>query len=67
MQVKEGDRHREGKTVFDRILDVLEEMKLVDRCIYVRRCTTRDKEIVRDIRRSKGRNLDYFPVLIVLR
>jgi precorrin-2/cobalt-factor-2 C20-methyltransferase len=54
-------------TVFDRILDVLEEMKLVDRCIYIRRCTTKDEEIVRDIRELKGRELDYLSLLIVRR
>lgn len=54
-------------TVFDRILDVLEEMKLVDRCIYIRRCTTKDEEIVRDIRKLKGRDLDYLSLLIVRR
>jgi len=54
-------------TVFDRILDVLEEMKLVDRCTYIGRCTTKDEEIVRDIRTMKGRNLDYLSLLIVRR
>ena len=54
-------------TAFDRILDVLEEMKLVDRCIYIRRCTTRDEEIVKDIRKLKGRSLDYLSLLIVRR
>ncbi|MBT9148671.1 MAG: precorrin-2 C(20)-methyltransferase [Dehalococcoidia bacterium] len=54
-------------TVFDRILDVLEEMKLVDRCIYIRRCTTKDEEIVKDIRKLKGRDLDYLSLLIVRR
>ncbi len=54
-------------TVFDRILDVLEEMKLVDRCIYISRCTTRDEEIVRNIRNLRGKNLDYLSLLIVRR
>jgi len=54
-------------TVFDRIMDVLEEMKLVDRCIYIRRCTTKDEEIVKDIRKLKGKNLDYLSLLIVRR
>ena len=53
--------------VFDRILDVLEEMELVDRCIYIRRCTTKDEEIVKDIRKLKGKNLDYLSLLIVRR
>ena len=54
-------------TVFDRILDVLEEMKLTDKCVYVKRCTTKDEEIVRDIRKLKGKNLDYLSLLIVRR
>lgn len=54
-------------TVFDRILDVIEELKLVDRCTYIRRCTTKDEEIVKDIRKLKGRNLDYLSLLIVRR
>jgi len=54
-------------TVFDRILDVLEEMKLADKCIYITRCSTKDEEIVRDIRKLKGRNLDYLSLLIVRR
>ena len=54
-------------TAFDRILDVLEEMKLVDRCTYIRRCTTKDEEIVKDIRKLKGRDLDYLSLLIVRR
>ena len=53
--------------VFDKILDILEEMKLVDRCIYIRRCTTKDEEIVKDIRKLKGKNLDYLSLLIVRR
>ena len=54
-------------TVFDKILNVLEEMKLVDRCTYIRRCTTKDEEIVKDIRKLKGKKLDYFSLLIVRR
>lgn len=54
-------------TVFDRILDVLEEMKLADRCIYIRRCTTKDEEIVRNIRKLRGQELDYLSLLIVRR
>ncbi|MCL0103402.1 precorrin-2 C(20)-methyltransferase [Dehalococcoidia bacterium] len=53
--------------VFDRILDVLEEMNLVDKCIYIKRCTTEDEEIVRDIRRLRGKTLDYLSLVIVRR
>jgi precorrin-2/cobalt-factor-2 C20-methyltransferase len=51
--------------MFDRLLAILEETKLVEKSVYVRRCTTRDEEIVRDISRLKGSKLDYFSLLLV--
>lgn len=54
-------------TVFDKVLAVLEEMELVDKCIYIRRCTTEDEEIVRDIKELRGKTLDYLSLLIVRR
>jgi precorrin-2/cobalt-factor-2 C20-methyltransferase len=51
--------------VFDRLLPILEELKLVDKCVYVRRCTTQEEEIVRDIRQLKGEKVDYFSLLIL--
>ncbi len=54
-------------TVFDRLLGILEKLSLVDRCVYVRRCTTEDEEIIRDIRQLKGQKLDYLSLLIVRR
>jgi precorrin-2/cobalt-factor-2 C20-methyltransferase len=50
-------------TVFERLLVILEEMNLSGRSIYVRRCTTEDEEIIRDISRLKGKKLDYFSLL----
>ncbi len=52
-------------TAFDKVLSVLEQMELIQNCVYVRRCTTRDEEIVRDIRKLRGEKLDYFSLLIV--
>lgn len=52
---------------FERLLAILEKLDLVDRCVYVRRCTTEDEEIVRDISQLKGRKLDYLSLLIVRR
>jgi len=52
-------------TMFDKVLELLEEMKLTDKCIYIRRCTSEDEEIVRDIRKLKGENLDYLSLLIM--
>ena len=54
-------------TVFERLLGILEKLSLVDRCVYVRRCTTEDEEIIRDIRQLKGQKLDYLSLLIVRR
>jgi precorrin-2/cobalt-factor-2 C20-methyltransferase len=51
--------------VFDRLLPILEELKLVDKCVYVRRCTTQEEEIVRDISQLKGEKVDYFSLLIL--
>ncbi len=54
-------------TGFDRLLAILEKLNLVDKCVYVRRCTTEDEEIVRDISQLKGQKLDYLSLLIVRR
>ncbi len=50
---------------FDRLLTILEELNLTEKCLYVRRCTTQDEEIIRDVSRLKGQKLDYFSLLIV--
>jgi len=54
-------------TALGRILNILEELNLTDKCVYVRRCTTADEEIIRDVKRLKGKKLDYFSLLIVRR
>jgi precorrin-2/cobalt-factor-2 C20-methyltransferase len=51
--------------VFDRLLTIIEELSLIEKCIYVRRCTTQDEEIIRDISKLKGEKVDYFSLLIV--
>ena len=51
--------------VFDKLLKILEELNLMDKCVYVRRCTTKDEEIIWDISRLKGEKVDYFSLLIV--
>ena len=53
------------KTVFDKLLTILEELNLMDKCVYVRRCTTQDEEIIWDVSRLKGEKVDYFSLLIV--
>ncbi len=52
---------------FDALLETLEELELVDKAVWVKRCTTAEEEIVRDIRQLKGKKLDYFSLLIIRR
>jgi precorrin-2/cobalt-factor-2 C20-methyltransferase len=52
-------------TMFDKLLAILEELKLTNKCVYVRRCTTQDEEIIWDISRLKGKKVDYFSLIIV--
>jgi precorrin-2/cobalt-factor-2 C20-methyltransferase len=54
-------------TVFNRLLGILEEMNLRYKSVYIRRCTTGEEEIVRDVGCLKGKKLDYFSLLIVRR
>ncbi|MFC1943487.1 precorrin-2 C(20)-methyltransferase [Chloroflexota bacterium] len=54
-------------TVFDKILNILEELNLVEKCVFVSRCTTKDEEIIKDISKLKGQKLDYLSLLIVRR
>lgn len=51
--------------VFDKLLKILGELNMIDKCVYVRRCTTQDEEIIRDIDRLKDEMVDYFSLLIV--
>lgn len=53
--------------VMDAILDLLEEMNLIDHAVYVRRCGWPEQEVVRDVRRMRGREQDYFSLMIVRR
>ena len=52
-------------TVFDKLLSILEELSLIEKCVYIRRCTTKDEEIIWDISKLKGEKVDYFSLLIV--
>ncbi len=54
-------------TVFDKVLNILEDLNLVEKCVYVSRCTTEDEKIIRDISKLKGQELDYLSLLIVRR
>lgn len=52
-------------TVFNKLFKILEETQLIDRGVFIKRCTTGKEEIVRDIRALKENKLDYFSLLIV--
>jgi precorrin-2/cobalt-factor-2 C20-methyltransferase len=52
---------------FDQLFGILKEMNLVEKSIYISRCTAPDEEVVRDINRLKGAKLDYLSLLIVRR
>jgi precorrin-2/cobalt-factor-2 C20-methyltransferase len=52
-------------TMFDKLLTILEDLDLTDKCVYVRRGTTQDEEIIRDISKLKGAKVDYFSLLIL--
>jgi precorrin-2/cobalt-factor-2 C20-methyltransferase len=51
--------------VFARLLIILEDLKLTKKCVYVRRGTTREEEIIHDVSRLKGAKVDYFSLLIL--
>ena len=52
-------------SVFGRLIDVLEELKLVEKCVYVSKATSLDEKLVRNIRELRGQKLDYLSLLIV--
>ncbi len=52
-------------TVFDALLDVLEEADLAQHAVFVRRCSTDREEIVYDLARLRKQKLDYFSLVIV--
>jgi precorrin-2/cobalt-factor-2 C20-methyltransferase len=54
-------------SAFDHVLDTLEELDLVHDAVYVARCGQPGQEVVRDVRRLRGQQLDYFSLLIVRR
>ena len=51
-------------TVFDALLDALEEADLAQHAIFVHRCSTDREEIVYDLTRLRQQKLDYFSLVI---
>lgn len=75
-QTGSGDLHRmlqlfdtvvflKVNTVFDALLDILEEADLAQHAIFVHRCSTDREEIVYDLTRLRQQKLDYFSLVIV--
>jgi precorrin-2/cobalt-factor-2 C20-methyltransferase len=54
-------------SIFDRLMGIIEDMGMSDRCVFVRRCSTPDQEITTDMSSLKGKKLDYFSILLVRR
>lgn len=52
-------------TVFDTLLDVLEELDLAQHAVFVHRCSTDHEEIVCDLACLRKQRLDYFSLVIV--
>lgn len=50
---------------FDRLLDILLELGLADKSVYIESCSTSAERIVTDILPLRGTKLDYFSLLIV--
>lgn len=52
-------------TVFDALLDLLEELDLAQHAVFVRHCSTEREEITHDLARLRQQKLDYFSLVIV--
>lgn len=54
-------------SVFDVLLDRLEELDLVQHAVFVRRCSTDAEEVIFDVQRLRGQAVEYFSLVIVRR
>lgn len=52
-------------TIFNALLDILEELDLTQNAVFVRRCSTDLEEVVFDLTRLRDQSLDYFSLVIV--
>jgi precorrin-2/cobalt-factor-2 C20-methyltransferase len=52
-------------TIFNALLDILEEFDLTQNSVFVRRCSTDLEEVVFDLERLRDQSLDYFSLVIV--
>ncbi len=49
------------------LLNLLDELRLMDHAVWIRRCGQPEQEIVRDVRALRNQRLDYFSLMIVKR
>lgn len=52
-------------SVFDQVLDLLEELNLVDSAVFVKKASAQEEEIVWDVRSLRGKKLEYLSLLLV--
>lgn len=52
-------------SVFDQVLDLLEELDLVDCAVFIKKASSREEEIVRNVRSLRGKKLEYLSMLLV--
>jgi precorrin-2/cobalt-factor-2 C20-methyltransferase len=52
-------------SIIDEIVDLLAQLDLTERAVFVSRAGWPDEEIIRDVRTLKGRKVDYFSMIIV--
>ncbi|MBI4685388.1 MAG: precorrin-2 C(20)-methyltransferase, partial [Nitrospirae bacterium] len=51
--------------IFDKILGILEELRLVDSAVVVEMASTDKERIIKNLRSIKGENLHYFTTMII--
>ncbi len=54
-------------SALDRVLAILEPLGLAEKCVFIKRCTTGEEEIIRDITKLRGQKLDYLSLMILRR
>ncbi|MBI3592238.1 MAG: precorrin-2 C(20)-methyltransferase, partial [Nitrospirae bacterium] len=51
--------------VFDKVLSILDDLNLADNAVYVSRAGMDDEQIFRNIRDLRGKDLNYFSMVII--
>jgi len=53
--------------IFRQLFEVLTDLNMLGKCVYVKRCSMQDQEIITDMRKINDANADYFSILIFRR